>query len=162
MRSVLTRDDRLTGGGLVHNLERLRFARHYGVRVRVCRPYRAKTKGKVDRPIWYLRDNFLYGRTVVCDADLNAHCAYWNRVQLDFSRPGQPVDNSVCEAFNGSLRRECLTRHWFASLTEAQVVLTSWRDDHNNHRPHTSLGLHPPAVFRGAGVYLPRFRILAK
>jgi putative transposase len=34
------------------------------------------------------------------------HWASWNRVQLDFSRPGLPVDNSVCEAFNGSLRRE--------------------------------------------------------
>jgi putative transposase len=85
------------------------------------------------------------------------HWAYWNRVQLDFSRPGKPVDNSVCEAFNGSLRRECLTRHWFASLAEARVVLSSWREVYNNHRPHTSLGLESPAVFRGAGVYLPRF-----
>jgi transposase len=50
MRSVLTRDDRLTGGGLVGNLEFLRFCRHYGVKARVCRPYRAQTKGKVERP----------------------------------------------------------------------------------------------------------------
>jgi putative transposase len=90
------------------------------------------------------------------------HWAYWNHVKLDFSRPGKPVDNSVCEAFNGSLRRECLTRHWFASLAEAQVVLSSWREDYNNHRPHTSLGLRPPAVFRGAGDYLPRFRTVSK
>lgn len=47
------------------------------------------------------------------------------------------MDNGVCEAFNGSPRRECLTRDWFASLVEARVVLTSWRDDYNNHRPHT-------------------------
>jgi putative transposase len=71
------------------------------------------------------------------------HWAYWNRVQLDFSRPGKPVDNSVCEAFNGSLRRECLTRHWFASLAEAQTELQIWREDYNNHRPHTSLGATP-------------------
>jgi transposase len=45
MRSVLTRDDRLTGGGLVGNLEFLRFCRHYDVTSRVCRPFRAKTKG---------------------------------------------------------------------------------------------------------------------
>jgi transposase len=77
MRSVLTRDDRLTGGGLVHNLELLRFARHWGCRVRVCRPYRAQTKGKVERPIRYLRDNFLYGRTFVSDADLNAQLLAW-------------------------------------------------------------------------------------
>ena len=77
MRSVLTRDDRLTGGGLVHNLELLRFARHWGCRVRVCRPYRAKTKGKVERPIRYLRDSFLYGRTFLSDADLNAQVLDW-------------------------------------------------------------------------------------
>jgi transposase len=77
MRSVLTRDDRLTGGGLVHNLELLRFAKHWGCRVKVCRPYRAQTKGKVERPIRYLRDNFLYGRTFVSDADLNAQALDW-------------------------------------------------------------------------------------
>jgi transposase len=77
MRAVLTRDDRLTGGGLVRNLELTRFARHYGFRVRVCRPYRAKTKGKVERPIRYLRDSFLYGRTFVSDADLNAQVLDW-------------------------------------------------------------------------------------
>ena len=77
MRSVVTRDDRLTGGGLRQNLEFLRFARHYHFRIRVCRPYRAKTKGKVERPIRYLRDNFLYGRTFLSDADLNAQVLDW-------------------------------------------------------------------------------------
>lgn len=77
MRSVLTRDDRLSGGGLTHNLEFLRFSRHYDVRVRVCRPYRAKTKGKVERPIRYLRESFLYGRTFLGDADLNAQAEHW-------------------------------------------------------------------------------------
>lgn len=84
------------------------------------------------------------------------HWAYWNRVLLDFSRPGKPVDNSVCEAFNGSLRRECLTRHWFASLLEAQTELSTWRADYNNLRPHTSLGLQSPAQYRASGDYLPR------
>jgi hypothetical protein len=45
--------------------------------VRVCRPYRAKTKGKVERPIRYLRDSFLYGRTFLSDADLNAQVLDW-------------------------------------------------------------------------------------
>ena len=77
MRSVLTRDDRLAGGGLLHNLEFLRFCRHYDTKIRVCRPYRAKTKGKVERPIRYLRESFLYGRTFLGDADLNAQAAHW-------------------------------------------------------------------------------------
>jgi putative transposase len=29
------------------------------------------------------------------------HWSYWDRVQRDFSRPGKPVVNSVCEAFWG-------------------------------------------------------------
>jgi transposase len=77
MKCVLTRDDRLAGGGLVHNAEFLRFCRHYGVTARVCRPYRAQTKGKVERPIRYLRESFLYGRTFVSDADLNAQVEHW-------------------------------------------------------------------------------------
>ena len=84
------------------------------------------------------------------------HWAYWNHVQLDYSRPGKPVDNCVCEAFNGSLRRECLSQHWFATLAEAQLVLDAWRQDYNDHRPHTTLGLQPPTVYRRAGIFEPR------
>lgn len=84
------------------------------------------------------------------------HWAYWNKVQLDFSRPGKPVDNSVCEAFNGTLRRECLSQHWFASLEEAQALLETWRLDYNNERPHGSLGDVSPASIPGAGSYDPR------
>jgi transposase len=77
MRAAITRDERLTGGPLVENLEFLRFARHYGFRPRACRPYRAQTKGKVERPIRYLRESFLYGRTFLGDADLNAQAEHW-------------------------------------------------------------------------------------
>lgn len=85
------------------------------------------------------------------------HWAYWNKVQLDFSRPGKPVDNCVCEAFNGSLRRECLSQHWFASIPEAAEILRQWQQDYNNHRPHTTLGLQPPAAYKRAGIFEPRF-----
>ncbi len=84
------------------------------------------------------------------------HWAYWNHVQLDFSRPGKPVDNCICEAFNGSLRRECLTLHWFASLSEATAILTQWRDDYNYTRPHRSLGFRSPVDLLTGGDYLPR------
>jgi putative transposase len=51
------------------------------------------------------------------------HWAYWNHVTLDFSRPGKPTDNAVIESFNASLRRECLSQHWFIDLADAQRVL---------------------------------------
>ena len=76
------------------------------------------------------------------------HWAYWNHVELDFSRPGKPADNAFIEAFNGTLRRECLSQHWFTDLDEVQGVLGHWRDDYNNHRPHSALGARRPALYR--------------
>ncbi len=49
----------------------------WSFRPRACRPYRAKTKGKVERPIRYLRESFFYGRTFLNDADLNAQAEQW-------------------------------------------------------------------------------------
>jgi transposase len=77
MKAVITRDLRLQGGALVRNLEFLRFAHHWSFTPRACRPYRAQTKGKVERPVRYLRDNFVYGRTFANDADLDQQRRQW-------------------------------------------------------------------------------------
>lgn len=77
MRAVVIGDDRLNNGALVLNTEFLRFATHWAFRPRACRPYRAQTKGKVERPIRYLRESFFYGRTFLNDADLNAQAERW-------------------------------------------------------------------------------------
>jgi hypothetical protein len=77
MKAVITRDLRLEGGALVRNAEFLRFAHHWGFTPRACRPYRAQTKGKVERPVRYLRGNFVYGRTFLHDADLDDQRARW-------------------------------------------------------------------------------------
>jgi transposase len=77
MRAVITRDLRLEGGALVRNTEFLRFAGHWQFTPRACRPYRAQTKGKVERPVRYLRGNFVYGRTFLHDADLDHQRQLW-------------------------------------------------------------------------------------
>jgi transposase len=77
MKAVITRDLRLEGGALVRNAEFLRFAHHWGFTPRACRPYRAQTKGKVERPVRYLRGNFVYGRTFLHDADLDQQRQAW-------------------------------------------------------------------------------------
>jgi transposase len=77
MKAVITRDLRLEGGALVRNAEFLRFAHHWGFTPRACRPYRAQTKGKVERPVRYLRGNFVYGRTFLHDADLDQQRQGW-------------------------------------------------------------------------------------
>jgi transposase len=45
-------------GGIVYNRALVDLARHYGFQPRACRPYRAKTKGKVERPFRYVREDF--------------------------------------------------------------------------------------------------------
>ncbi|NBV07311.1 MAG: hypothetical protein EBS06_08805 [Proteobacteria bacterium] len=30
-------------------------------------------------------------------------------------------------------------QHWFLSLSDAKIKLSSWREDYNNNRPHSSL-----------------------
>ena len=73
--------------------------------------------------------------------------AYRRGVQLDFIRPGKPVENAFIESFDGRLRDECLNVHQFASLAEAQAIIEAWRVDYNHHRPHSSLGHLTPNEF---------------
>lgn len=78
--------------------------------------------------------------------------AYWNHVELDFSRPGKPVDNAFAESFNATVRRECLSQHWFRDLAEARRILGDWKEEYNNDRPHSSLGQETPARYRAGQV----------
>jgi len=53
------------------------FAAYWGFVPRLCRPYRAQTKGKVENGIGCLRKNFLCGRTALSVADLSHQLAVW-------------------------------------------------------------------------------------
>jgi len=55
---VVGRDE---AGKPIFNAEFLHFAHHYGFRLRLCPPYSPWTKGKVERPIDYLRERFWRG-----------------------------------------------------------------------------------------------------
>lgn len=77
MKAVIIEDARPIGGRLLENAEFMRFAAHWGFRIRACRPYRAQTKGKVERPIGYVRQGFFYGRDFLNDADLNTQARTW-------------------------------------------------------------------------------------
>ena len=53
------------------------FAWTVGFRPRACKPYRAQTKGRVERAIRYLRENFWPARTLTSLDDLNAQVRAW-------------------------------------------------------------------------------------
>lgn len=77
LKAVVIADARPEGGKILENAEFLRFAAHWGFRIRACRPYRAQTKGKVERPVGYLRDSVVYGREFLGDGDLDAQVQRW-------------------------------------------------------------------------------------
>ena len=71
-----------------------------------------------------------------------------NRIKPLFIEPGKPWQNGKGESFNGKLRDECLSREWFSSVKEAQVVIGNWRKFYNQERPHSSLGYLTPSEFK--------------
>jgi transposase len=69
--------DRWEGGEPVYNVRFLAFAAHYGFRPWACRPRRAQTKGKVERPFQYVESNLLNGRTFSSLEHLNQATQHW-------------------------------------------------------------------------------------
>ncbi len=53
------------------------FADHYGIVAKTHRPYRPRTKGKVERMVRYVKDNLLNGRSFADLEDLNAQALIW-------------------------------------------------------------------------------------
>ena len=71
--------------------------------------------------------------------------AYHHGIQLDFIRPGKPVENGVIERFKGRLRDECLNVEVFVTLEDVREKVSRWPEDDNRMRPHSALPDHAPA-----------------
>jgi transposase len=61
----------------IYNPRFLSFATHYGFRPWACRPRRPETKGKVERPFFYVETNLLNGRTFRSLEHLNEVTRWW-------------------------------------------------------------------------------------
>ncbi len=135
MKAVIIRGERDDGGRLTENTEFLRFANHHGFRIRACRPYRARTKGKVERPVSYVRSSFFYGRTFTSDEDLNRQARHW-------------LDHVANVRVHGTLKERPVDR-----LEREQDVLGPLAS-----RPYRSFVL-PPEAKRRAKAVLPRIAV---
>jgi len=73
---VLSRD--YDGKNITWNAQFLDFTRYYGYEARLCRPYRARTKGKVESGVKYVKNNFFkrYRHFTSWD-DLNEKLIQW-------------------------------------------------------------------------------------
>ncbi|MGI8731236.1 MAG: IS3 family transposase [Solirubrobacteraceae bacterium] len=92
-------------------------------------------------------------RILRCDngPELTSHtlrdwCRF-SHAQTAFIEPGAPWQNAYVESFHARVRDELLNLEQFACLAEARVVIDDWREDYNNRRPHSSLGMRTPAAF---------------
>ncbi|RWP38191.1 IS21 family transposase, partial [Mesorhizobium sp.] len=75
MKTAVTGED--NEGHIIYNRSLLALAKHFGFQPRACRPYRAKTKGKVERPFRYIREDFFLARSFRNLEDLNEQLRDW-------------------------------------------------------------------------------------
>jgi transposase len=94
MRQVVVGPERI-------NARFLDFTRHHGFEVKRCRPYRPRTKGKVERSVSSLRDSFLNGRTFSGLDDLNAQGRHWlgsvANIRIHATTHARPCDRLLAE-----------------------------------------------------------------
>ncbi|MBL0219993.1 MAG: IS21 family transposase [Myxococcales bacterium] len=69
-------EDRETGTARVHPAFAA-FCKDWGVEVSACRPYRARTKGKTESGVGYVKRNAIAGLSFTSFAALEAHLADW-------------------------------------------------------------------------------------
>ena len=74
----------------------------YRVQPRACQPYRARTKGKVERPFFYLEEQFLKGRRFASFAHLLQELSAFEQEDLDVrihrTTQERPLDRFAAEA----------------------------------------------------------------
>ena len=74
---------------------------------------------------------------------------HMQRTGLDvlYIEPGSPWENGYAESFTSRLRDELLNCEEFANLAEARWFARRRKEEHNEERPHSSLGYQTPSEF---------------
>jgi transposase InsO family protein len=90
---------------------------------------------------------FGYRRQLFAEAARTSVSAACRTSYID---PGSPWQNPYVESFGSRVRDELRAVEQFSCLAEAKVLIEDWREDYNHHRPHSALGMKPPARFARA------------
>ena len=69
------------------------------------------------------------------------------KVKQSFSTPGNPYDNSVCESFFHTLKKEALYHHLYETPQELEEVLEEYIEFYNGYRPHRKLNMKTPIQY---------------
>ena len=71
------------------------FCRYWGVTPRACAPYRARTKGKDERGVGYVKRNAIAGHRFASLEELQAHLARWMREVADVRVHGTTAEPPI-------------------------------------------------------------------
>lgn len=131
------------------------FARHWGFEPRVCAPYRAQTKGKVESGVKYVKRNFLPGRIFTDMVDVQEQMDEWMATVADVRLHGtahqRPIDRfaTEAEALMSSLGQGSFSERRSVSRIVAEDYLVSYR----SNRYSVPFGLigKEPSVTESAG-----------
>lgn len=88
-------------GKVVWNPTFKAFAEYWGFEPRLCQPYRARTKGKVESGVKYVKRNFLPGRCFIDQRDFDEQLLEWMATVADVRLHGttheRPIDRFAAE-----------------------------------------------------------------
>ncbi|WP_233259587.1 IS21 family transposase [Ramlibacter sp. WS9] len=104
------------------------FAAHWGFTPRLCQPYRAQTKGKVESGVKYVKRNFVPGRQFRDLEDFNAQLAAWQIEVADVRDHGtthqRPIDRFAEEA--QALAPTAGHPSFLAAMVRERMVADDW------------------------------------
>lgn len=104
------------------------FAQYWGFEARLCRPYRAQTKGKVESGVKYVKRNFLPGREFRDLGDFNEQLRAWQLEVADVRVHGttheRPLDRFAGEA--SALARRAAQPSFLQAMRRDRVVAEDW------------------------------------
>jgi transposase len=102
------------------------FARHWGFEPRVCRPYRAQTKGKVESGVKYVKRNFLPGRAFRDLEDFNDQLKAWQAAVADLREHGTTHEPPIVRFAREALTPLAGRAGFLASTPRSRVVASDW------------------------------------
>jgi transposase len=138
------------------------FASYWGFTPRLCQPYRAQTKGKVESGVKYVKRNFVPGREFRDLEDFNAQLAAWQLEVADVRVHGtthqRPIERFAREA--PALVPTASQASFLQAMVRERVVAEDWLVAIDGNRYSVPFGLigKTVQVVRQGGSWVIRHR----
>jgi transposase len=96
-RALVVRHDAVSRS-VQFNEKLIAFAKHWGFRPRACAPYRARTKGKTESGVGYVKKNAIAGHSFASWEDFEGHLAKWEHEVANVRTHGAPAAGKLTTA----------------------------------------------------------------